>query len=372
MSRSFVLGSLSAAVLLLGLSGGQASAQYSSTLSNTYVGQQYFNYCGAATAAMILNSSTVGLTTLSADGVYSQIQTYNAAAGTAAGNYYTSPAGLQGTLSVDDPYNVSGHTYVAYNLPNFNTSTLTLAYNVDHYQIPAGALINNGAHWVTIYGVNASAQPSTSGGFTVNGFYIEDPWSGYKPGQGLGKNAYIANTAAGWQRIFTPTKYGGIYQGNYAFVADPDPGEPDTVSYPPAGTNPVTTGSGALTAALSDLEGISGLAGDASFENGAVQFQRRRLVTLPGGFNDWLVPYDEGSNTSGVAMIDEATGSLDAAYWDEGVLSGDSLTYFENNLSGPEDLVIDNVVPEPSTFMLLGAASMAFVMRMLMKRGRRT
>ncbi len=84
------------------------------------------------------------------------------------------------------------------------------------------------------------------------------------------------------------------------------------------------------------------------------------------------MPYDEGSNTSGVAMIDEATGSLDAAYWDEGVLSGDSLTYFENNLSGPEDLVIDNVVPEPSTFMLLGAASMAFVMRMLMKRGRRT
>ena len=233
-------------LLLLGPIGasltGQALAlDYSSTLANNYHGQQNAVWCGAATAQMILDSTTVGNILISQSSLYNTIQANNgpvSTAGTANGKLLYDARRPAGDLATLD---TGAHSYVAYNLANYDKSIKTLAYDIDHYGITAGALINKGAHWINVYGFDSNVQPMTSGAFTINGFYVKDPWSGYSPGNGLGKSAYIRNNANGWQKTFTPTNYGGKYAGNYAFVADPDPGEDITSAEPPDGSTPVST-----------------------------------------------------------------------------------------------------------------------------------
>jgi len=314
---------------------------------------------------MILNSTGAGNLVVSQTALYTQIQANNGTVAT-YGNYYTSPFGLATTLGNID----RAHQYVPYSIANYNDATRTLAYDIDHFGIPAGALINAGAHWVNVYGISTNVQPVSGNNFTVNGFYVKDPWSGYKPGQGLGTNVYLANTAAGWQRVFTPTNYGGKYQGNYAFITDPDTTEMSTNCAPTPGTTSVASLTAAMSMAATDLAGISGLALDPSFENGAFSSTLGESTTLPGQTAaDWLVPYNQNGNTTGVAFINSLTGDLDEAFWDEGVLRGDSLSAFEANLAqGPEGLVIDNIVPEPSTFALLGVGGVAFALRVFLKR----
>jgi hypothetical protein len=366
MYRSFLLRFVFALAASFGLAAGQAFAlDYSSTLSNNYHGQQNAVWCGAATAQMILDSSYLGNISISQSSLYNTIQANNGpvgTAGTANGNYYTTPDGLRTTLQLSDTN--AGHNYVAYNLASYDQSIKILAYDIDHYQISAGALINKGAHWINVYGVDCNVQPSATGAFTVNGFYIKDPWSGYSPGNGLGKTAYIRNNAAGWQKLFTPTNYGGKYAGNFAFVADPDPGETTVSAEPPDGNTVIGTSSAALSQAAADVSLLPGLSGDLSFENGAFSSSGDQEITLGSGGQDWLVPYDQtGSGaTSGVALINPTTGDLDYALWDEGVLSGDSLSNLTTTLES-DGLPFDNVVPEPSTLLLLAAGGIAIALR---------
>src|SRR5262249_6092766 len=144
------------------------------------------------------------------------------------GRYYTNPNGLKAAIQAADP----NHSYVAYNIANVNTANRVLAYDIDNYKVAAGALVQQGDHWVTVVGINTNVKPTAGGNFVVNGFYVRDPWTGTTFAAnsgvpGFGYNAYLATTGADakWKTNFTPTKYGGTWQGNYAFVADPDPGE---------------------------------------------------------------------------------------------------------------------------------------------------
>jgi len=342
--------SMSVAGLIL-LASTVAHAQYDRTLGDTFFGQEKNYYCGPATARMILSGDTVNVTPLpSQDTLYTKIQATN---GTVAanGNFYTSPDGLKGALSFYDP----NHTYVAYNIANYDSAVRTLAYNIDHYSVTGGALINNGGHWINVVGVDTSVKPALNTAFKVNGFYIKDPWSGFMPGKGLGKNSYYANTAEGWKKYFTTTNYGGKYQGNYAFVTDPDP-DTDTAdssfNFTPTS---IANATQADSEAALDLSNIAGLAGDASFENGSFGLAGATEVNFSDGAGEWLVPYYQtGATTaSGTVLINATTGTLDQAFWDEGVLTGDSLSAVDSLVQNEasNQLILDNVVPEPTTLL---------------------
>jgi hypothetical protein len=336
---------------------------YSATLANNYHAQENSFYCGPATAQMILDATNQGNIVVSQSSLFTTIennQNKSTNSDTGDGLFWTTPTGMQAALQMSDTN--AGHNYVVYNEPNYDKAIKTLAFDIDHYGISAAAMIggyvNNryigGAHWVNVYGVATNIKPPSGGGdFVVQGFYINDP---ARKGA-FGKNSYVANNrnGTGWQDCFIPVDYGigGKFRDNYAFVADPDPGESTDSAEPTAGTTSVTSPSRALTQAAADLGQISGLANDPSFENGGFSSSGEEEITLAVGGQDWLVPYVENGQTTGVALIDPVTGDLDQALWDEGVLSGDSLSALETYLqNGP---VGDNVAPEPSSWVLLAA-----------------
>jgi hypothetical protein len=363
--------------MLLGLAawtagGSVASAAYDQTQTNTYVGQSTGFYCGPATALMTLNSSTVNKNPLPTQlALYNSIQTIQGGLNQ-QGDYATSPDGLRGVLQAQDP----AHNYVAYNIANYDMAIRTLAYNVDHYQIPGGALINRGAHWVDVFGVDCDKQPGLNNGFIVNGFYVRDPWTGFAgAGQGLGRYRYLSNTANGWQRYFTPQGYGnynfGKWTGNYAFVTDPD-ADTEVISAEPLITgDTVDDVNEALSDALSDEALVPSLASAAAFENGAFSTSNAELVTLWNGGQDWVIPYYQtgSGDLSGVFMIDAATGALDQAVYED-VSGGDTGSWGSlNSLLAMEDsenafnILNDNQLPEPASLSVLGLGAVGLILR---------
>jgi hypothetical protein len=344
------------------------AVDYSATLASNYHSQETPFYCGPATAQMILDATNQGNIVVSQSALFTKIennQTKNST-DTGDGLFWASPTGMQAALQTSDTN--AGHNYVIYNEPNYDKAIKTLAYDIDHYGISAAAMIRGyvegrslgGGHWVNVYGVVTDIKPPSGGAdFVVKGFYVNDP---ARKG-GLGKNSYMENNGGGWQYYFIPVDYriGGKFKNNYAFVADPDPGETTDNAEPTAGSTSITSPSQALTQATADLGQIAGLATDPSFENGGFSSSGEEEITLADGGQDWLVPYVENGQTTGVALIDPTTGDLEQALWDEGVLSGDSLSNVEVYLqNGP---VGDNVAPEPNSLALLAAGGCLVIAR---------
>ncbi|MGD0517186.1 MAG: PEP-CTERM sorting domain-containing protein [Thermoguttaceae bacterium] len=339
------------------------SLAYDRKLNNTYHAQQNDYYCGPATAQMILDSDAVHANPVpTQDNIYAQIRANNSTDNADINDWSTDPNGLKGALAHYD----TAHNYVAYNMTDFNAATRTLAYNIDHYGVPAGALVKHGQHWINVRGVNSNVQPTLTGAnanFTVNGFYVRDPWTGLHNAEGLGIDAYIANTAGGWQSQFTTirtTDGNGTWNGNYAFVTDPDVAVDTSNSAPTSESKSIPDLASAVTEATSDISSISGMAGDLSFLNGVFSTLGGQEITMHDGTCEWLVPYYQNGATdpSGTVLINAATGDLDQAFWTEGVLTGMSLSDFTSYIQTVESGTFNtNEVPEPSTLVLFAVCS---------------
>jgi hypothetical protein len=256
----------------------------------------------------------------------------------------------------------------------YNQAVATLAYNVDHYQVPGAILINRGAHWIDVYGINANHQPMspTDATLVVNGVYTRDPWNGFIGA--VGKSQYLANTANGLQRKFTVQGYGawkfGQYLGNYCFVTDPDPDTADTDATPVDTGSAVPNASAAAGDAATDDANIAGLESNPSFEGGSFDTSSSddELVSLDNGGSDWLGPYDQSGGISGADLIDATTGQLDEAWWDDSgqddtLAQLDADVAMDANDTAPGDIIDDNQVPEPSIISMLGVMGLALVAR---------
>jgi hypothetical protein len=343
------------------------AAEYIDKLANKYHAEQnnVIKKNGAATAQMVLDATNLGnivvpQLTLAGDILANNFPGTGA---TQNGFFSTTPDGLADALQARDT-NV-GDTYLPFNVPNYDKAIKDMAYDIDNYGISAAALLKGGNQWVNVFGISTSVKPNLAGNFTVNGFYIKDPAR-----NGLGSSRYLRNNAAGWQSYFVPTVNGGKYNGNFAFVADPDPNESTASAEPADGNTMISSSGAALSQATSDLAQLPELSGDPSFAGGAFSSSGELELTLPDtGKTDWLVPYDEGGQTTGIALIDPMTGDLDQALWDEGVLSGDSLTDVQTYLQS-SGMASDNAVPEPSTFLLLAAGGALLALRAVVERRR--
>ena len=176
-------------------------------------------YCGAASAQMILDTSPLPhVYVASQDTIYNYIHPHNHCPG-----WYTDP---DGECAVLNHYYPAGGFFV-YAPNNQNDANKKIAYTIDKYDVPPAALVYGSAHWMVVTGVYTDQQPSTHPSYTINGFFVNDPW----PHSGLGQNKYLdINT---WNTgYFTGAQWCGATGTVYISVDDPHPVPAMTVTYP--------------------------------------------------------------------------------------------------------------------------------------------
>lgn len=386
-----------------------ARAQFVNTvIPNTYEPQLTDFYCGPASTEMVLNSTTLGLPASplpSQDTLYATIHANNDSSATA---YFSDPAGIATALTTYDPA-AGGRTWSAFASPSFDVATRVIASSLS---VVNGAMVKNAApavvgmqpytHWNNVYGVRTAAPADPGTTFTVDGFYVHDPWTGYakSPGAitgaskdlGSGTDAYLANNATGlWKDDFqaanegTSTAKASKWNGDFLAVTDlPVAGVLATV--PGDTTNlgdfvmtiPGTDPSSAVMAASMDLT-TPGLAGGnsdlsmlSSFSGALSVLSKLTDITDENtGLTktEWLIGVFPGGvpgiidlpELTALLVVDGDTGALDAAFWNDdgspiGATYVDDKHWMTDLYSG--EFNSDNVaaaVPAPGASCLLAA-----------------
>jgi len=290
--------------------------------------------------------------------------------------------GQQYELNVFDNPNVGGggnHGYAAYNIGSFNVANRTIANAIKDFQVPAGGVFYGGAHAMAITGVRTNVAPAANQPYTIQGFFVDDPWFGYATNRGLPANqrglprhSLISNVPQGgpsrWARIFNPSPgepgEGAYAQGlGYKFVVEPlGPELPDdgTNFSDPLPVLPLPTdlnSSSAYALAQAILASDTDLSSKYGLSGGSFDASGMSLLS-PSGENDWFIPYLRGGSYTGAFLLDAHYGNLESASWDDlGELSSslsDLLGQYQGIDSGfhPDDNPIDGRVPEASSLAL--------------------
>jgi hypothetical protein len=272
---------------------------------------------------------------------------------------------------MDSPANLAGpHNYISYNILNPDWANRTMADALWQLGIPAAATVMHGAHWVSVVGVETDVNPVANGRFTIYGFFVQDPWTGYQQANPFGPNGQLLppglaenkfcstrvnpNRAANdqlWSELFNPA--GGpplpLYGSGvgYKFEVEPvgplalDTGNNGEYSSVPAPSailaNAPITAAEALVIATNDLTADAFLNQQEGFTDGGWDLANATLIQYPtDGPNegDWLLPYEGPGGTNdvtGFVLIDVETGDLDEAVWMNpgDVVSSMSLTNVE-------------------------------------------
>jgi hypothetical protein len=308
------------------------------------------------------------------------------------------------------------HNYQGYStaptLTGGAIASRTIANALSDYSIPAVTAVESGAHYITTYGVSTNGAPGNGNNYTINGFYIHDPWTGYAYSQalagniapasaswGLGWNTYLrygvdldpvngraitlpnGNVVLGrlapWFQIFNPSGpqpgAGPTYAGTgVRFVVDPQgPESIDTGNLGSDDSIPTLPDlSSEISASTADSDAISNLAADPTLSTepgligGSFDSTDELLMPQPGDSSsegDWLVPYDGSggiNDVTGAVMIDANTGVIDEATWIDPATDGTSsitLAQLDQMFTDQSNGIYpnDNSVPEPTSFTLL-------------------
>ncbi len=359
------------AVLILLQIVAPAFAAVELKLNNTHVSQENGRYCGPATIQMILNNmpNPNENPMPTQDQIAARIKTSNSAWNHYnPGNSYNSADadGIKGALNF---YDNPPRNYLSYVRDTRDAANRKLAYNLHTYQVPAAALINGGAHWINVRGFKSDVAPTHNGAYTIDGFFIRDPWNGYG---GLGTNRYLANNNGGWHKYFVPSdaQWVGTWDNKYVVVADPlETDDMDTVPTPsPSG--PQMTASEAASRALIELSNISELYNESAFSGGSFCDSSGCGSAMMTWFDeslsdtDWFLPYYSAGELTGAMIIDSFTGDIHQALWGE---PGDPATLqaLTDQITAEYSGVFPqgqlNYVPEPQALvlMLLALAAIA-------------
>jgi hypothetical protein len=302
--------------------------------------------------------------------------------------------GQQVTLNVFDNPDIGGegiHAFTAYNIGSFNIANRTIANAIKDYGVPAGGVFYNGAHAMAVTGVRTNVAPARNQPYTIQGFFVDDPWNGYAINRGLPANQrgldrhnFVSNVPEGglpsrWSRMFTPSPgepgEGAYAQGlGYKFVVEPQgPELPDDGSNfsDPLAALPLPAdlnSAGALALAQSLLATDPDLNSKYGLSNGAFDSSGMSLLD-PSGENDWLVPYEQGGVYTGAFLLDAHYGILEEASWDDlgetGLSLPDLLGEYQGIEGGfhPNDNPIDGQVPEASTLALVAIGGVVFCLK---------
>ncbi len=331
----------------------------------------------------------------------------------------TSPQGLgfgnnnyMGYSVASTPNNVTGQAL----------ASRTIANALNDFNIPAVTAVESGAHYITTYGVSTNGAPGNGNNYTINGFLIHDPWTGYAYSQalagnfapasaswGLGWNTYLrygvdqdnvngknitlpnGNVVKGrlapWFQIFnaSPAQAGTaapFSTPGVAFVVDPQgPESLDTGNLASddslgalINSSPPINASTADTAAIHDLLADPTLNTEPGLVGGSFDASDELFMPQPGdapGEGDWLVPYDGSggiNDVTGAIMIDADTGVIDEATWLDPATDGISsipLTDLDQMFNDQSQGLFpnDNEVPEPTTLSLLLLGSTTLLAR---------
>lgn len=190
-------------------------------------------YCGGATAQMILDSIGAGL--LDQNVLYSSNHSHNTQTG-----WYTDPDGLSYTLNHYKPPAFS-NIFLIYAKNTEQEGSQKIVYTLWKYNVATGTLVYGNCHWIVVRGVSTDIEPVPGTTYTINGFWINNPWppspSFYNPatapppphtaadGCGTGGNRGIANEYVVYNTTWRDTYFTGCNfwpAGRYVSVCDPD------------------------------------------------------------------------------------------------------------------------------------------------------
>ena len=417
-----VLG-ITAASALAAAAPKLAAATFYGTPGSTYAAQQTSFYCGEGTMQMMLSATAVttanpGFAMPTQDALYTTAQAAQLAVsgftikGTLPSGLAAAPQGAanQGAL----PTYASGDSWTqyvnSYTPLGADQAERNIANSVAATEIPDGIVVHNGGHWDAVWGVFATAAPVVNTPYTINGFAVADPWTGYalahpSAGQPLGLGiAYFSNITVPYllpngavvtynpflNALFGPiVTVGRPWGGNYVSVADPlatippspDAGTfnsiPDAAQVNIASASAITAGT-AITDATTDVSDGSvnlstepGFVGTDKADSNASDVLQVAEPGISGAtIKDFLVPFEDpngtaGQNFTGIAAINPYTGQIDTAQ--SITSSGQELTLSQIQALG-SDLLSGNVpqdnviVPEPASLALMALAGGALLL----------
>ncbi|HEX4055850.1 MAG TPA: hypothetical protein VHX86_16425 [Tepidisphaeraceae bacterium] len=313
-----------------------------------------------------------------------------------------------------------GTAYASFNVASLDYASRTIASAITQFQTPAIVGMNpnpfgilygqlSGQHAISVYGVTTvGSAAAINANYTITGFYVHDPWTGYAmanlgQAQGLGENTWLrygfdapnlATSATvinvpnqggvvlpvfGWANYFTPsypspTPYTPVFNSiGYKFEVEPqgpisvDTGDGGIYSSLPSVAPELSSqlnGSQAETDAVTDLT-ADDLNTEPGFEGGAFDTHAADQMLIqdpldPSLQGDWIIPYDGSggvNDVTGAVAVDEDTGLIDMATWFDPSDPITSMTLaqidqqFEDQVDGPYP--DDGIVPEPASLMLL-------------------
>jgi len=198
-------------------------------LPTQYHQQDTDYYCGAATAAMVLEQCGAGL--LGQAGLYNDNHSHS----TAESGWYTAPDGLTWTMNNRQ----SSKYFVLDALSTEDAISRMIAWTIHHYRVAPIAMVYGSAHWIVVRGYTASATPTHSGdvGYTLSGFDINNPWppvpAGGPPPPHTGSDVCGSGGTRGvadehisyttWRTDYMTGISGGHWNGKFVAVCDPEP-----------------------------------------------------------------------------------------------------------------------------------------------------
>jgi hypothetical protein len=148
----------------------QTMAHWSFKTTCKYHTQNEFNYCGAASAMMVLAEIGVAYSQLNQPTLFNQIQSNNL---NKSGLWASDPIGLQTTLVNLKPA-AFGNTFVVNKAMSEQAGSRKLVHALRQFGVSAIAMVYPIAHWIVVCGVQTDIDP-VSGKYAILGFWVNDP-----------------------------------------------------------------------------------------------------------------------------------------------------------------------------------------------------